>query len=205
MKQLEPILFIVLIFAVFYFLLIRPQRKRQRETQQMQQNLRPGSEVVTTAGMYARVVAFEGDDSVLLEVAPGVTCRYLKQAIMRVVPDATAQAAAAPTPVVDATPEPAEEPAADEAAATTEAQNDAKPEAEAATTEAENEPKPEEPAADGAAGAAATTEPAEATGTDGTATDGTSPEGKADAEPAKAEAAKAEESGTAKGEQRSPS
>lgn len=188
MKQLEPILFIVLIFAVFYFLLIRPQRKKQRDTQQMQQNLQPGVEVVTTAGMHARLVAFEGDD-VLLEVAPGVTCKYLKQAVMRVVPDAT-QAAATPTSVVDATPEPVEEVSVEEieAKANTEAK-------------AETEAKSDESAADAADGATAAAEPAEAKSTDGTSPDGTSPDGKVDG----AETAKAEESGTAKGDKRSAS
>ncbi|HEX6444583.1 MAG TPA: preprotein translocase subunit YajC [Streptosporangiales bacterium] len=187
MKQLEPILFIVLIFAVFYFLLIRPQRKRQRETQQMQQALQPGTEVVTTAGMYARVVAFEGDDSVLLEVAPGVTCRYLKQAIMRVVPDATTQAAATSAPAVDATPEPADV-VVDQAGEKPEAGTDdkAKPEAEAA----------DQPAAETADGKA---EPADAAA-EAKAAEGSSPDGKLNGTEAKAE-----ESGTAKGDQRSAS
>ncbi|MGH3097530.1 MAG: preprotein translocase subunit YajC [Streptosporangiales bacterium] len=85
--NLEPILFIVAIVAVFYLLLIRPQQKRRKQQQQMQQSIRPGTEIVTTAGMYAKVVATEGDDALLLEVAPGVTCKYMKQAVMRVVPE----------------------------------------------------------------------------------------------------------------------
>lgn len=85
--NLEPILFIVAIVAVFYLLLIRPQQKRRKQQQQMQNSIRPGTEIVTTAGMYAKVVATEGDDALLLEVAPGVTCKYLKQAVMRVIPE----------------------------------------------------------------------------------------------------------------------
>lgn len=87
MGQLEPILFIVAIIAVFYLLLIRPQQKRRKEMTNMQQALKPGAEVVTTAGMFARVVAMEGDDALLLEVAPGVTCKYMRQSVMRVVPE----------------------------------------------------------------------------------------------------------------------
>ncbi|MQA82896.1 MAG: preprotein translocase subunit YajC [Streptosporangiales bacterium] len=87
MGQLEPILFIVAIIAVFYLLLIRPQQKRKKEMSNMQQALKPGAEVVTTAGMFARVVAMEGDDALLLEVAPGVTCKYMRQSVMRVVPE----------------------------------------------------------------------------------------------------------------------
>ena len=46
----------------------------------------PGARVRTTAGMYATVVGVDGDD-VILEVAPGVEVRYIKRAIMQVIPD----------------------------------------------------------------------------------------------------------------------
>jgi len=78
-----PIL-IVLVFIGFYFLMIRPQRRRQQAVQQQQKTVSPGARVRTTAGMYATVVAVDGDD-VILEVAPGVEVRYLKRAIMEVV------------------------------------------------------------------------------------------------------------------------
>jgi len=78
-----PIL-IVLVFVGFYFLMIRPQRRRQQQVQQQQRTVQPGARVRTTAGMYATVVAVDGDD-VVLEVAPGVEVRYLKRAIMEVV------------------------------------------------------------------------------------------------------------------------
>ena len=78
-----PIL-IVLVFVGFYFLMIRPQRRRQQKVQQEQRTVAPGARVRTTAGMYATVVEVDGDD-VVLEVAPGVEVRYLKRAIMEVV------------------------------------------------------------------------------------------------------------------------
>lgn len=81
-----PIL-IVLVFVGFYFLMIRPQRRRQQQVQQQQKTVAPGARVRTTAGMYATVVSVEGDD-VVLEVAPGVNVRYMRRAIMGVVPDA---------------------------------------------------------------------------------------------------------------------
>lgn len=81
-----PIL-IVLVFVGFYFLMIRPQRRRQQKVQQEQRTVAPGARVRTTAGMYATVVSVEGDD-VVLEVAPGVNVRYMRRAIMGVVPDA---------------------------------------------------------------------------------------------------------------------
>jgi preprotein translocase subunit YajC len=85
----NPYLFPIIILALFgllYFVMIRPQRNRQRQAQQTQNEVMPGSRVRTTAGMYATVVSVEGDD-VVLEVAPGVNVRYMRRAIMNVVPD----------------------------------------------------------------------------------------------------------------------
>jgi preprotein translocase subunit YajC len=78
------LILIVLVFIGFYFLMIRPQRRRQQAAQQQQREVSPGARVRTTAGMYATVVAVDGDD-VILEVAPDVEVRYLKRAIMEVI------------------------------------------------------------------------------------------------------------------------
>ena len=81
----------MLVFVGFYFLMIRPQRRRQQAVVQQQKTVNPGARVRTTAGMYATVVAVDGDD-VMLEVAPGVEVRYLKRAIMEVVAPGEADA-----------------------------------------------------------------------------------------------------------------
>ena len=78
-----PIL-IVLVFVGFYFLMIRPQRRRQQQVAKQQNTVSPGARVRTTAGMYATVTEVDGDD-VVLEVAPGIEVRYLKRAIMEVI------------------------------------------------------------------------------------------------------------------------
>ena len=78
------LILIVVVFIGFYFLLIRPQRNRQRKVMEQQNTVVTGARVRTTAGMYATVVAVDGDD-VVLEVAPGVEVRYLKKAIMEVI------------------------------------------------------------------------------------------------------------------------
>jgi preprotein translocase YajC subunit len=83
--SLNILLIIVVIFGVLYFVMIRPQRNRQRKAQQQANAVTPGTRVRTTAGMYATVVAVDGDD-VILEVAPGVEVRYVKRAIMQVLP-----------------------------------------------------------------------------------------------------------------------
>ena len=81
------IIFIILIIGAMYFLVMRPGKKRQQRAQQQQNAVEPGARVRTTAGMYATVVAVDGDD-VILEVAPDIEVRYMKRAIMEVLGDA---------------------------------------------------------------------------------------------------------------------
>jgi preprotein translocase subunit YajC len=93
---------VVAILGLMYFVMIRPQRNRQRQIQQVQNEIVPGMKVRTTAGMYATVVALE-DGDVVLEVAPGVNARFMRRAIMEVIhpetgPDAAEQAGAEPEP-----------------------------------------------------------------------------------------------------------
>ncbi|WP_431944022.1 preprotein translocase subunit YajC [Micromonospora marina] len=90
--SLTPILMIALLFVVMYFMMIRPQQKRRREAEQMQSALAPGDEVVTIGGLHGTVTAVE-DETVLLEVAPGVQTRYARPAVARVVKRAEAPAA----------------------------------------------------------------------------------------------------------------
>lgn len=85
-------LFLGLIVVAFYFFLIRPQRNRQRQQQQLQNSVRPGARIMTTNGMYANVVAVD-DDGLVLEIAPGVEARFVKQAIMQIVDEGDADTA----------------------------------------------------------------------------------------------------------------
>lgn len=78
-----PLLLLVGLFVVWYFFLIRPNQQRRRQLVQMQESLTPGAEVITTSGLYGTVVDL-GPDSVTLEVAPGVTNRYVRAAIGRI-------------------------------------------------------------------------------------------------------------------------
>ena len=59
---------LALMVAVFYFFLIRPQKKREKQTQQMQSNLQVGDEIVTTGGIVGIVVSIK-EDTVVLETA----------------------------------------------------------------------------------------------------------------------------------------
>ena len=56
-----PLLMIVLLFGVMYFMMIRPQQKRRREAQQMQSALGPGDEIVTIGGLHGTVVAVDDE------------------------------------------------------------------------------------------------------------------------------------------------
>jgi preprotein translocase subunit YajC len=102
-----PLLLIVLLFGVMYFLMIRPQQKRRREAQQMQSALDSGDQIVTIGGLHGTVVSVD-DDIVTLEVAPGVNVRFARPAIARVLPREAAAAETIPDdePVEESRPEP---------------------------------------------------------------------------------------------------
>lgn len=74
--------------AGMYFLLIRPQRRRQREQQQLLAQVGVGDDVMTIGGIYGRVVALQEDDGTIdLEIAPGVTVRMVRQGVReRIIP-----------------------------------------------------------------------------------------------------------------------
>ena len=82
-QALQQILFFGLLILGLYLLAIRPQRARARALTQVQNALAVDSQVITTAGIHARVASFDGDD-VLLEVAPGVQIRFARAAVVRV-------------------------------------------------------------------------------------------------------------------------
>jgi preprotein translocase subunit YajC len=78
--QIMAFLPLILLFAVFYFLLIRPQQKRAKTHKQFIENLKKGDRVVTSGGMYGTITGVT-DDSVTVEVAEKVRVKVLKSAI----------------------------------------------------------------------------------------------------------------------------
>jgi preprotein translocase subunit YajC len=74
----------ILLLVFFWFVMIRPQRKRQQEAQRMQSDLQPGQEVMTAAGLYGTIESVD-EDVVVLETSPGVTQRYTRRAIVQVI------------------------------------------------------------------------------------------------------------------------
>lgn len=81
-QGLSSLIFLALLIAIFYFMLIRPQKRRVEEHRNLVESIGVGDEVVTIGGIYATVVA-TGDEEIELQVAPGVNIRFVKSAIAR--------------------------------------------------------------------------------------------------------------------------
>jgi preprotein translocase subunit YajC len=79
-----PLIFLVALIAVMWFVLIRPQRARQAAHRNLLAELAPGVEVVTAGGIIGRVSSV-ADDHVKLEIAPGTEIRVAKEAVTGVV------------------------------------------------------------------------------------------------------------------------
>ena len=80
--NLSFIIMMVLIFAVMYFFMIRPQQKRQKELNKFRNSLENGTKVVTAGGIYGSVKDVS-EDTVLIEVDNGVKLRIAKSMVMR--------------------------------------------------------------------------------------------------------------------------
>lgn len=82
---------IVLMFVVLYFIMIRPQMKKQKETKAMIEALTKGDEVVTTGGLLGRITKL--DDTLLtLQIAPNTEVQVQRAAVIQVLPKGTVQA-----------------------------------------------------------------------------------------------------------------
>ncbi len=83
-QDLATLLPLILIAAVFFLLVLRPARARQRATLALQSRLSVGQEVMTTSGLFGTIVELT-DKVAVLETAPGVRSRWIRAAIDRVV------------------------------------------------------------------------------------------------------------------------
>jgi len=86
MEALVNVLPLILMFAIFYFLLIRPQQKRQRAVQQMQANLKKGDKIVTIGGLHGIIDSID-DDKVVIRAGDGSRLTYDRSAVREVVAD----------------------------------------------------------------------------------------------------------------------
>ena len=74
------IVFLLLIFGLLYFVMIRPQRKRQKEHQHLIEELKRGDKVITTGGIYG-VIESISEDSVVIKVESGMTMRVARSSV----------------------------------------------------------------------------------------------------------------------------
>jgi preprotein translocase subunit YajC len=84
-SMLMSMLPLLLMFAVLYFLMIRPQMKRQKETKAMIDSLGAGDEVVTVGGVVGKIRKL-GETYLHVEVASGVELQVERSAVLRVLP-----------------------------------------------------------------------------------------------------------------------
>ena len=77
MSQFQGMIPLVFMFAIFYFLLIRPQQKKAKEHRALLDGLKKGDQVVTAGGMHGKISVLD-DQLLTLEVAPGVNVKINK-------------------------------------------------------------------------------------------------------------------------------
>ena len=78
---MEGIIMLVIMFAIFYFLLIRPQQKRAKQHKQLIESLKVGDQVVTAGGIHGKVAAIQ-ESVVTLEVATGVKIKVNRSSVV---------------------------------------------------------------------------------------------------------------------------
>lgn len=91
-SMMSTLLFPIILIAIMYFLMIRPQMKRQKEHRAMLEKLSRGDEVIIGGGI-AGTVADIGDSFITVEVASGVQVRVQKSAVANVLPKGTLKSA----------------------------------------------------------------------------------------------------------------
>lgn len=84
---MEGLIMIVAMIAIFYFLMIRPQNKKQKEIKRQREAMKTGDRVVTAGGIHGRLRDVK-DATVTMEVAPGVTLKVDKTSVFPAVEEA---------------------------------------------------------------------------------------------------------------------
>lgn len=82
---MESLLPLVLIFVVFYFLLIRPQQKKQKQHREMLGELRRGDRVVTAGGVIGLITRVNSDSEITVEISEGVRVKVVRSMVSDVI------------------------------------------------------------------------------------------------------------------------
>jgi len=80
----NALIVIVILFALFWLFLVRPQRRRAAEQRELMSSLEPGDEIVSTGGVYGVITSIDGDE-VHVEVADGIVIRMARGAVSGIV------------------------------------------------------------------------------------------------------------------------
>jgi preprotein translocase subunit YajC len=80
-NMLVSLLPFILIFVIMYFLILRPQQKRQKQHQEMVKNVRRGDTVITSGGLVGKVVKVVDDDQIEVEISDGVRVRQMRSMV----------------------------------------------------------------------------------------------------------------------------
>ena len=80
-SMIPMIIFLVVIFAAMYFLMIKPRRKQQKEHEDLAKGLRKGEKIITAGGIYGQIESVV-EDTVILRLESGATMRIAKSSIM---------------------------------------------------------------------------------------------------------------------------
>ena len=83
-SQLPLLVIIIATFGIFYFILIRPQQKKQKELKKMVEELKKGDRVMTNGGIFGTVAGIK-DNVLVLKIADGVQIELLRSAVASVV------------------------------------------------------------------------------------------------------------------------
>ena len=89
--SMQPIIMMVLIFVVFYFFMIRPQTKKQKEIKKQREAMKPGDSVVTSGGIYGKVKDIK-ETTVTVEIADKVLIKVDKNSVFATADDLQNQA-----------------------------------------------------------------------------------------------------------------
>ncbi|MGF7185353.1 preprotein translocase subunit YajC [Desulfitispora alkaliphila] len=80
------LLYLLVFFAILYFLLIRPQQKQQKQRKEMLESLNVNTKVITVGGLYGTIKKID-DETVVLKVADNVELKFTRQAVGQIVED----------------------------------------------------------------------------------------------------------------------
>jgi preprotein translocase subunit YajC len=81
METWGMLIFLVAIFAVMYFLMIRPRQKQQKQLEAMMQELRPGDRVIIAGGIYGQIESLS-EDTAILRIESGATMKVARNSIV---------------------------------------------------------------------------------------------------------------------------